>query len=52
MTNLQQRGLALEGVLNDLFKIDGLSVRDAFAIKRSPGIWCGYMAADVLGPGP
>ncbi len=37
MTNPQQRGLALEGVLNDLFKIDGLSVRDAFTIKDEDG---------------
>lgn len=37
MTNPQQRGLALEGVLNDLFKIDGLSVRDAFTIKDENG---------------
>jgi len=37
MANPQQRGLALEGVLNDLFKIDGLSVRDAFTIKDENG---------------
>jgi hypothetical protein len=37
MTNPQQRGLALEGVLNDLFKIDGLSVRDAFTIRDENG---------------
>ena len=37
MTNPQQRGLALEEELNDLFKIDGLSVRDAFTIKDENG---------------
>jgi hypothetical protein len=37
ITNPQQRGLALEGVLNDLFKIDGLSIRDAFTIKDENG---------------
>lgn len=35
--NPQQRGLALESVLNDLFKIDGLSVREAFTIRDEDG---------------
>lgn len=29
----QQRGVALEGVLNDTFKLDGLSVREAFTLS-------------------
>ncbi|HUZ54042.1 MAG TPA: restriction endonuclease [Streptosporangiaceae bacterium] len=37
MTNPQQRGKAFEGVLNDLFAIDGLSVRDAFTINGEDG---------------
>jgi restriction system protein len=37
MTNPQQRGIALEGVLNDIFKLDGLSVRDAFTIRNERG---------------
>lgn len=37
MTNTQQRGLALEPVLNDLFRIDGLSVREAFTIRDEKG---------------
>jgi restriction system protein len=37
MTNAQGRGLALEAVLNDLFKVDGLSVREAFTIRDEDG---------------
>jgi hypothetical protein len=37
MPNAQGRGLALESVLNDLFKIDGLSVREAFTIRGEDG---------------
>lgn len=37
IANAQQRGLALEPALNDLFKIDGLSVREAFAIRGEDG---------------
>jgi restriction system protein len=37
IVNAQQRGLALEPVLNDLFKIDGLSVREAFTLRDEKG---------------
>jgi restriction system protein len=37
MPDARQRGLALEAVLNDLFKVDGLSVREAFAIRDDNG---------------
>ena len=37
IANAQQRGLALESTLNDLFKIDGLSVREAFTIRGEDG---------------
>lgn len=37
IANAQQRGLALEPVLNDLFKIDGLNVREAFTIRNEGG---------------
>lgn len=37
MSNAQQRGLALEPALNDLFKIDGLSIREAFTIRDEAG---------------
>jgi restriction system protein len=37
MTNPQQRGKAFEGVFNDLFKLDGMSVRDAFTITDDEG---------------
>lgn len=33
----RQRGLALEGVLNDIFKLDGLSVREAFTLSSDSG---------------
>jgi restriction system protein len=33
----RQRGLALEGVLNDIFKLDGLSVREAFTLSSDTG---------------
>lgn len=33
----QQRGLALEDVLNDVFKLDGLSVREAFTLSSDSG---------------
>lgn len=37
IANPQQRGLAFETVLNDLFKLDGLSVREAFTIRDENG---------------
>ena len=37
ITNAQQRGLALEQALSDLFNIDGLSVREAFTIRGEDG---------------
>jgi restriction system protein len=37
IANAQQRGLNLEPVLNDLFKIDGLIVREAFTIRGEDG---------------
>ena len=37
ITNAQQRGLAFEPVLNDLFKMDGLSVRESFSIRDEAG---------------
>jgi restriction system protein len=33
----RQRGLALEGVLNDIFKLDGLSIREAFTLSCDSG---------------
>ena len=33
----QQRGLAFEKVLNDIFKLDGLSVREAFTLSTEDG---------------
>lgn len=35
--NAQKRGKALEGVLNRLFEAYGMSVREAFTVKGSPG---------------
>jgi restriction system protein len=32
-----QRGLAFEGVLNDIFKLDGLSVRESFTLNSDAG---------------
>jgi restriction system protein len=37
MTHPQQRGRAFEAVFNDLFALDGLSVRDAFTINDEEG---------------
>lgn len=37
MSDPRQRGLALEGVLNDIFKLDDLSVREAFALSADSG---------------
>jgi restriction endonuclease Mrr len=37
MSNAQQRGKALEGVLNDIFKLDGLRLRDAFTLNTEDG---------------
>lgn len=37
MPNARARGYALEAVLNDLFKIEGLSLRDAFVIQDKDG---------------
>ena len=36
-TNHQKRGKQLEGVLNSLFKVSGILVREAFALKGSSG---------------
>lgn len=33
----RQRGLALEGVLNEIFKLDGLSIREAFTLSSDSG---------------
>jgi restriction system protein len=33
----RERGLALEGVLNDTFKVDGLSIREAFTLSSDSG---------------
>jgi|HubBroStandDraft_4_1064222.scaffolds.fasta_scaffold73000_1 hypothetical protein len=49
MTDLQQRGLALEGVLDDLFKIDGLSIPGAFAKEISRHLVRVYGRAGALG---
>jgi hypothetical protein len=49
MTDLQQRGLALEGVLDDLFKIYGLSVPGAFAKEISRHLVRVYGRAGALG---
>jgi restriction system protein len=38
MTNPQQRGLDLESVLNGIFKLDGLSVRESFALRNEDGV--------------
>lgn len=37
MASPQRRGIALEGVLNDIFRLDGISVRDAFTIRNDDG---------------
>jgi len=37
MASPQRRGIALEGVLNDIFRMDGVSVRDAFSIRNDHG---------------
>lgn len=37
MTVPRQRGLALERVLNDIFKLDGLSVRESFTLRSETG---------------
>jgi restriction system protein len=37
MANAQQRGLAFEPVLNDLFKLDGMSIRESFTIRGEDG---------------
>jgi hypothetical protein len=37
MTVPRQRGLAFEGLLNDIFKLDGLSVREAFTLGNDSG---------------
>jgi restriction system protein len=37
MTVPRQRGLAFEGVLNDIFKLDGLSLREAFTLRNEVG---------------
>ncbi len=37
MTNPQQRGKAFEAVLNDIFKLDGLHIRDAFTLNTEDG---------------
>jgi restriction system protein len=33
----RQRGIMLEGVLNDLFRLDGISVRDSFTVTNDEG---------------
>jgi restriction system protein len=33
MSNPRQRGLAFESLLNDIFKLDGLSIREAFTLN-------------------
>jgi restriction system protein len=38
MTDPRQRGLALERVLNEIFKLDGISVRDSFTISTDSGV--------------
>lgn len=35
--NPRERGLAFEGVLNDIFKLDGLSIREAFTLNTEEG---------------
>lgn len=37
MSNPRERGLAFEAVLNDIFKLDGLSVREAFTLSSEEG---------------
>jgi restriction system protein len=37
MNNTRHRGLAFEGVLNDIFKLDGLNVREAFTLSTDDG---------------
>ncbi len=37
MTNPQERGHALERVLNELFALDGLSIRESFTIRMDDG---------------
>jgi hypothetical protein len=34
MENAQQRGIVFERLLNDLFALDGLLVRESFTLKR------------------
>lgn len=38
MENPRERGLAFEGVLNDIFKCDGLSIREAFTLNTQEGL--------------
>lgn len=37
MSNPRERGLAFEGVLNDIFKLDELSIREAFTLNTEDG---------------
>ncbi|MBT2390741.1 restriction endonuclease [Streptomyces sp. ISL-1] len=37
MSNPQQRGIALEALLNKIFAVDGLSIREAFVLRREDG---------------
>ena len=37
MTNPQQRGTELEKLLNKIFALDGMSIREAFTIRREDG---------------
>ncbi|GLY39315.1 restriction endonuclease [Amycolatopsis sp. NBRC 101858] len=37
MTDPRQRGLKLESLLNEVFKLDGLSVRDSFTLANEDG---------------
>ncbi len=56
MTNHQLRGIVLESVLNDIFKLDGISVRDAFTIRDEHGYVTeqidGLIALGTQLPGP
>lgn len=38
MTDARQRGYELERVLNEIFKLDGISVRDSFTISMESGV--------------
>jgi restriction system protein len=38
MTDARKRGLALERVLNEIFKLDGISVRESFTISTDSGV--------------